>query len=535
MHFRCETYRVNFQTSGDITSTFSPFSATANAELIESSANAYLGSGILQILLTYPGSTQCMETTTTLSSNINPAGLGNAINLTAQVVGTGPIAPTGTVTFRNNASTIGTGTLDLSGLARATTSGLPVGSNSLTAVYNGDALNATSTSLPLWQGVNVSASEISLTSSQNPANVNQSVTITATVTGRSTGAPTGSVTLQDGNTLMSTVNLNSKAIATFAVSLPAGSHALTATYSGDLVNASSTTGPLVQTINVQPTQTDLTSSLNPSDASQMSTFAANVAGEDGATPTGTVTFRFNGNPSIPIVRLQSGEGNINRSFFGAGGRSVTATYSGDKNSQPSTSSTLNQQVNPQPSQISLASSASTVDVGQSVSITATVSGEYGGWATGTVTFFINGVAASTLAVSNDQASYATSFSATGSQNVTATYSGDSSNQSSTSSVLLETVQPQPTTTTLVSSSNPVVHNQTVTFTATVAGQYGAPSTGNVTFAVNGGTVSTVPLTNGQASYSQVFAAAGSDSVSASYSGDSNDHSSSSPTLSQVVN
>jgi hypothetical protein len=66
--------------------------------------------------------------------------------------------PTGTVTFYEGTpitshSLFGTVSLDPSGKAKLTTSTLPIGSDNLFAVYNGDALFASSTSPMIVQVV----------------------------------------------------------------------------------------------------------------------------------------------------------------------------------------------------------------------------------------------------------------------------------------------------------------------------------------------------------------------------------------------
>ena len=67
-------------------------------------------------------------------------------------------------------------------------------------------------------------------------------------------------------------------------------------------------------------------------------------------------------------------------------------------------------------------------------------------------------------------------------------------------VLLNQLGPAATQMALTSNSaSPSVYGQAVTFTATVTAQSGTP-TGNVTFTLDGGTPVTVPLTNGQATF-----------------------------------
>lgn len=113
-----------------------------------------LGSVNATNLLTAWAATALPETSTTLTSSQNPANLGASVTFTAKVTTSGSTAPTGTVTFNNNGSSIGTGTLstvDGSQVATFTTSSLTAASNPITAVYGGDSANAGSISSVLTQ------------------------------------------------------------------------------------------------------------------------------------------------------------------------------------------------------------------------------------------------------------------------------------------------------------------------------------------------------------------------------------------------
>jgi len=83
------------------------------------------------------------STTTTLASSVNPSTFSEAVTFTATVAGpAGTPAPTGVVTFRDGAATLGTTAL-AGGTAAVTTSTLAVGSHSITAQYTPDAAAAT--------------------------------------------------------------------------------------------------------------------------------------------------------------------------------------------------------------------------------------------------------------------------------------------------------------------------------------------------------------------------------------------------------
>jgi hypothetical protein len=72
-----------------------------------------------------------------LSSSPNPSSAGQPVTLTAAVTCAGFTA-TGTVTFTDGATVLGTGTLNASSVATFTTGSLGVGNHSISASYHGD-------------------------------------------------------------------------------------------------------------------------------------------------------------------------------------------------------------------------------------------------------------------------------------------------------------------------------------------------------------------------------------------------------------
>jgi hypothetical protein len=190
-------------------------------------------------------------TTTTVSSSANPSVFSQSVTFTATVTSSGG-TPTGTVTFKDGTTTLGTSNLDGAGHATFTTSTLAVASHSITAAYNGSTNFSPSTSSALTQTVNKDATTSAVTSSLNPSNHGQSVTFTATVTANSPGTavPGGSVTFKDGTKTLSTKTLNSSGQATFSTStLARGSHFITVVYGGSTSFLGSTSPVLTQTVN----------------------------------------------------------------------------------------------------------------------------------------------------------------------------------------------------------------------------------------------------------------------------------------------
>jgi hypothetical protein len=337
-----------------------------------------------------------------------------------------------------------------------------------------------------------------LNASANPSIVGQSVTLTASVSVQSSGAgtPTGTVTFQDGSTVLGTGTLqvvNGVDQATFTTStLAVRNHSITAVYSGDtnFVTSSSTT--LSQAVDYATTTT--LSAPSSSVFGQAITLRATVKAvvANAGTPTGTVTFR-DGSTVLGTATLQVVNGvdqaTLKVSSLAVGSHSLTAVYGGDSNFAVSTSPAVSEKVNQANSKTTLSSSASSAVWGQSVTFTATVStvSPGAGTPTGTVTFQDGStvLGTGTLQVVNgvDEATFTTSALAVGSHSITAVYSGDSDFVTSTSSSVREKINKASTTTTLSSSVNPSSFGQPVTFTATigvVAPGAGTP-TGTVTF------------------------------------------------------
>jgi hypothetical protein len=193
----------------------------------------------------------------------------------------------------------------------------------------------------------------------------------------------------------------------------------------------------------------------------------------------------------------------------------------------------------------LTSSANPSVYGQTVSFTATVTPENGGTATGTVTFFKNGVSVGVLSLNGNKATLPITTLTPATYSMTATYNGSTNvGGSSTTTSLPQVVNKASTTTTIMSSMNPVTHGNPVTFTATVTAT--APSTavppGSVifydTFNGNVTELGVGTLSGGKATKTVTYSAAqeGSHSVTATYTGSAYVNASPASTpVAQVVN
>ena len=189
------------------------------------------------------------STTTALSSSLNPSSYGQAVIFTAVVTSSAGAPPDGeTVTFKQGSKILGTGALS-GGSAAFTISTLTTGgTDSIKAVYAGDSNYASSTSNTVSQVVDPATTTTTLTSSLNPANVGQSVILTASVAPVFSGTVTGSVVFSNGSKKLMTVPLSRGAASYTTTTLPAGTDSITAVYKGNSSFITSTSGALSQTV-----------------------------------------------------------------------------------------------------------------------------------------------------------------------------------------------------------------------------------------------------------------------------------------------
>jgi hypothetical protein len=531
--------------SGTLSGGIATYSTAALPVGSDSITAVYSGNGNFTTS-TSPALTQTVNpvvygTSTTLMSGADPSVYGQSVTFTATVTSSGG-TPAGSVTFMDGTTSLGTVTLTGGTATYTTTAALPTGGDSITAVYGGSGSFTGSTSAALTQTVNPSASSVSLSSSLNPAVSGQSVTFTATVAAVAPGAgtPTGSVTFMNGTTTLGSGTL-SGGVATYSTTtLPVGSDSITAVYSGDSNFTTQTSSALTQTVNPAvnvPTTTTLQSSADPSVYGQSVTFTATVTGS-GGTPTGSVTF-MNGTATLATKTLSGGSASFTTTSLAAGSYGVTAVYSGDTTFAGDTSTALTQTVNKATTTDQLTVSPSPALVGQTVTLTSTLSvvAPGGGVPGGTVTFLDGTTTLAMVRMSGGVATFQTTSLAIGTHSLSAVWHGDSNNIGSTSSVVTETVNSAgktTSTTALQSSADPSVYGQSVTFTATVTGSGGTP-TGTVTFLNGTATLGSSTLSNGTATWTTSALAPGGYSITAAYAGDSNFATSTSTTLTQTVN
>ncbi|HMH11483.1 MAG TPA: Ig-like domain repeat protein [Edaphobacter sp.] len=471
---------------------------------------SYLGNSI------YVGSTsstiqlRAAPTPTTLSLVASPTSAtlsGQSVALTATLnpYTVGP--PTTTtdgesVKFFNGATSLGSGVLH-GGVATLTTTALPADNDTLQAAFPGDInYNPSSSS-----SVSVTVASILLTSSPNPSTYGQTVTFIATVP----SGELGNVTFKDGGTTLRTVALSSSAASFTTSTLTAGSHDITAVYSGDSSHGTpAATSPIVtQVVNAAtPLLAVATSGQSTYGDLVTITAALSLSG-----PTGTVVFTSGSTTLGTGTVSASGTATITASTLPAGSDPITAAYGGDKNYNNATGSTT-QTVGKRTPVTSLTSSTNPSLIGASVVFTDSLPTGL----TGTVTFANGSTILGTYQVSGITAGVTTSALPLGSDVITATYSGDANNNASKAS-LTQTVN-KATPTVIVTTSGQSTYGATVTITASVP----PGPTGTITFTSGGTSLGSGALTpSGTVVITTTALPVGTDTITASYSGDDNNN------------
>jgi hypothetical protein len=502
-----------------------------------------------------------LGTTTSVSSTPNPSVLGQTVFFTATVsAGTSFILPpTGTVDFKEGSIDLTPGGVPVIpgagpsvGQAFFATSALTVGSHTITANYSGDNFFMSS------QGDDSASPQIvtkdgtsSLLISVPGATVfgqPAAFFVFATAADPADGTPTGTVTFQEGTTVLGADATLSGGIATFTTSsLSVGSHTITAFYNGDSNFTSSqaddSASPLV--VSKDGTTTALTSSANAAVSGQTVVFRATVRAVAPGTriPAGTVDFKDGATDLTPGgVTLSAGEATFSTTTLAVGSHTITALYSG---APRYTASQVSDAAAPQVvikdlSHTVLTSFPDPAVFGQVVSFTVIVrSVPLGsGTPTGTVTFLdgTNTLGSMTLD-GTARATYSTASLSRGNHAISVNYSGDTKFLASSYTGFGEPVQKDATTATVTASANPAVVGTTVTFTATL--QASSPGagipTGTVTFLDINTTLGTGTLNAaGQATFTTSALALGMHAISASYAEDNNFLASASPTLAEAI-
>lgn len=449
---------------------------------------------------------------TLVTVNANPVSTtyGNSVMLTAAVTnGMASIfGPTGTVTFKEGSTVIGTGSLN-SGTATWTASNLDVGTHSITAHYGGSLTHDSNSSSSISVVVSQipTSSTLTVTGATGAASTyGTSLTLKTSVanTNGSSIAPDGSVTFKDGSTILGTVSLNS-GTAEWALPtlLSVGSHSFKVEYGGDANHAISSSAAVGHTVNKASTATTLATSGGNS-VGETATLTAQVTNTSNPSikPTGMVTFKNNGvDLQAPVTLDSSGTAVLTTHDLPVGDLILTAVYSGDSNHDTSASQPITQPVSKAPVTVhlSVAPQSGESIYGHLVRVTVQVANAGSGDTVPTGTVILSGTGGfsnwpGALTLTDGIATWETEQLAVGTHTVIASYLGDDEHLDGVSTSSSLQVKPIPVTVVITASvTEAVYYGSPVTFTAHVTNTNGEPQTPGGHIVFSGGNLLDTPI------------------------------------------
>lgn len=462
-------------------------------------------------------------TTTALLVSPNPPVSGSATTLTANVSYTSSGTPaTGTVSFYEDSTLLGTGTLNAAGTSATYTSTTISGTaaHSFYAVYAGDSNYATSQSPAVTSQANTAtiSTTTSVSTSATTVNAGSVVTLTGTVvpTSSSGTAPTGTVTFTSSTQGALGSAVLSGTTATLQATLTtAGAQAISATYSGDASYKASTSATAA-TVTVGTVVTPIALTVLPATGAMYtspvvaSVSVSGVATTTGAGPVGSVVFTITPvggsaasatTATVPLTATTTTAGLAAYSFPAPapGTYTVTAACTGTNFTCTTAIASASLVTVKGNTVTTVTATPANLVAGGTETLTATISpagaSATGGTFTGTVTFYNQGgVSLGMGTVTGNQATLVTSFASTTGNVITAVYSGDTNWNSSTSAALKLTMATVTTAGVLSANVGSVLQGNNVVFTVRISS---VPDTNYPTPPAPSGTVTLYDQYQGQ--------------------------------------
>jgi Bacterial Ig-like domain (group 3) len=288
----------------------------------------------------------------------------------------------------------------------------------------------------------------------------------------------------------------------------------------------SSTAPSATTTTVKPSASQIT------EGQSLSLTATVTANSSSDTPSGTVNF-YIGQTQVGTATLAAGQAAIPLTNMPSPGTyTLTATYAGNSQDNASASAPVTLTIVPaaiMPTTTTLTTSASQIAQGQSLLLSASVKPGSGSTTpAGRVTFYIGQTPVGAATLSAGQATLSlTELPSPGTYALTATYSGNTQDNASTSAPATLTILPaatMPTTTTLTISASQITQGQSWLLNASVTAASGtAIPSGAVTFYAGPTKIGTATLVDGKATLSKTNSLPpGTYNLTATYGGSNGD-------------
>ncbi len=314
-------------------------------------------------------------------------------------------------------------------LSAAVTFDVPIGAVSIQAAdVNGDGRpdvvvpdSSASVNVLLNNTGPHEATKTTITSSLNPAVFGQMVTMTATVTSAK-GVPEGTVQFTiDSNPVVKEILNNGQASAIFGFTV--GSYQVSTAYQGSLKYGVSESDPLHQVVN-KATDTVWVLSHGQTHPGKRVTYTATVSPEYSGSVTGSVAF-YDGPTLMTTQPLVENSAKYKTSYAEKGTHTITAKYLGDDENEPVVSNPFVEKIVGYASKTVVTSSGSPSQVGQPVTLTATVTSTYGKIPDDAmVTFFDGKTTLGSAPLVSGVAAYTTTFQTAKRHMIKAVYPGD---------------------------------------------------------------------------------------------------------------
>ena len=281
-----------------------------------------------------------------VATSPEPSGFEAPMTFTATVAASipAPASPTGLVRFFDGPVLIGTAPLN-AGIATLSTAGLDAGTRTVEARYDGDGAfePGVASALHLIRDASQTPALV-LSSSRNPSNTGQSVTLTATVN-MPAGPVSGSVQFFSGAVLLGTSPISAGRATFTTASLAAGSHAITARYTGSGGVPPAHSPVFVQSVGGtgwknRTTSLSVTGTPNPATLGDTVLVTALVTGSSAVAPTGRILFMIDGvavaEVAVAPVSSTAAQATFSAPGLAHGRRAISATYLGDPTYKGST-------------------------------------------------------------------------------------------------------------------------------------------------------------------------------------------------------
>jgi hypothetical protein len=419
-----------------------------------------------------------------VTSSLNPSFAGQSVTFTATVTSVSG-TPTGSVTFTDGTTTLGTATLNASGSASVTATSLPVGTQTITATLTPTGIFLPSSGT-LSQVVYPDVAADTLTVTPNPATFGATVSLSATVVANPLGVPpTGSISFSSNGTVLATVPINNGLATYQTTTLPVGQDSIGCHYLGDTNYGPSDCPFVPETIAAAAATTALalTPSANPAGA--FAPFSLTAVLSTSGTPVPGIQVTFSVDGTALGTKTTNTQGTIQYSPTGGiqlapGQHTITAVSTANASYASATASFI-ETINTIPTTSTLNTSTNSTTFGTSVALSAAIAANLTGsaatafaasglYSAGTVTFYANGVSLGTVPVNSGAAQLNTTALPSGSDTITCTYSGDPNFAASTCSgtgTIISVTNPADFALSIAPASQTVNPGGTATYSVTV--------------------------------------------------------------------